>query len=311
MQFTVLGSGAGLPSKKRHTQSYILDAVDETNQYILIDAGEALQHRILHTSIKPSKVRSIFITHLHGDHIYGLPGFLSSRAHQGGEDLPLTIYGPKGLANWLDITFEISGSRLNYPLSIVEVGHKDCIEIDNFKVHVRLLDHNIDSFLYVFKENDKTGALDPDKLKGIGIEPGPLYAEIKKADVFEFNGETYRTSDFTGPDITGRKISVHGDTRVMAEPEYLSLIDRSDVIVHEATYLDGEQEKAHRYFHSEITSVLDNLKNIDYGALLITHLSNRYEDGFLNELAKELPSGVHLTHDFFEHPILRNSQENK
>lgn len=311
MQFTILGSGAGLPSKNRHTQSYVLDAVDEINQYILIDAGEALQHRILHTNIKPSKVRNIFITHLHGDHIYGLPGFLSSRAHQGGEDVPLAIYGPAGLAEWLDVTFEISGSRLNYPLSIIEVGHGDCIEMDNFKVRVYLLDHNIESFLYVFKENDKKGALDPEKLKHIGIHPGPLYADIKNSDVFEFNGETYRTSDFTGPEIKGRKIAVHGDTRVMDEAEYLALIDGSDLIIHEATYLDDEQEKAHRYFHSELTNVLDNFESIDYGALLITHLSNRYEDGFLNELSAKLPLNVHLTHDFFEHPISRNSQENK
>lgn len=306
MQFTVLGSGAGLPSKKRHTQSFVLDAVDEINQYIMIDAGEALQHRILHTGIKPSKVRNIFITHLHGDHIYGLPGFLSSRAHQGGEDLPLTVYGPPGLARWLDTTFEISGSRLNYPLKVVETAHGDCIGIDGFKVHVHLLDHNIDSFMYVFKEDDKKGALDPEKLKHIGLEPGPSYARIKNAETFEFNGETYRTADFTGPAIRGRKIAVHGDTRIITSPEYLSLLDGSDLIVHEGTYLDGEHEKAHQYFHSEITGVLDNFKNIDYGTLLITHLSNRYEDGFLDVLQEKLPSHVHITHDFFEHPISRN-----
>ncbi len=311
MLFRILGSGAGLPSKTRHTQSYVLDAVDEINQYILIDAGEALQHRILHTSIKPSKVRNIFITHLHGDHIYGLPGFLSSRAHQGGEDIPLAIYGPEGLAEWLAVTFEISGSRLNYPLRIIEVGHGDRIEIENFMIHVHMLDHNVDSFLYVFRENDKTGALDPEKLKSIGIRPGPMYAEIKNSASFLFNGKTYMTSDFTGPAIRGRKISVHGDTRVITDPEYLSLVDGSDLIVHEATYLDGEKEKAHRYFHSEITGVLDNFKNIDYGALLITHLSNRYEDEFLNKLGTELPSNVHITNDFFEHPISRNSQGNK
>lgn len=277
----------------------------------MIDAGEALQHRILHTGIKPSKVRNIFITHLHGDHIYGLPGFLSSRAHQGGEDVPLTVYGPRGLAQWLEVTFEISGSRLNYPLEIIEITHGECIEMDGFKVHVHLLDHNIDSFLYVFDENDKKGALDPEKLKRIGLEPGPAYARIKNAETFEFNGETYHTADFTGPDITGRKIAVHGDTRVITTPEYMSLLDGSDLIVHEGTYLDGEREKAHRYFHSEITDVLENFKSINYGSLLITHLSNRYEDGFLDELEAKLPSNVYITHDFFEHPISRNSQGNK
>lgn len=311
MQFTVLGSGAGLPSKKRNTQSYILDVIDESNQYILIDAGEALQHQILHTNIKPSKVKNIFITHMHGDHIYGLPGFLSSRAHQGGENLPLTIYGPKGLKEWLTVTFEISGSRLNYPLNIVEVEHNTQIEIDKFKVCVHVLDHTIDSYLYVFMEDNKKGALNTEKLKEIGIKPGPIYADIKNSSVFEYEGISYNTENFIGAEIKGRKISIHGDTRIVSDNDYLSLIDGSDLIVHEATYLDNENEKAHQYFHSEISSVLNNFNGIGYGHLLLSHLSNRYEEEFLSRLDGELPSNVYLAHDFFQLPISHNSQGSK
>ncbi|WP_462420770.1 MBL fold metallo-hydrolase [Salinicoccus sp. Marseille-QA3877] len=311
MQFTVLGSGAGLPSKKSNTQSYILDVIDEINQYILIDAGEALQHRMLHTNIKPSKVRNIFITHLHGDHIYGLPGFLSSRAHQGGEDLPLTIYGPKGLKEWLAVTFEISSSRLNYPLSIIEVEHDSQIKIDKFNISVYLLDHTIDSYLYVFIEENKKGALNTEKLKNLGIKPGPVYADIKNSSVFEYDGVSYNTEEFIGPEIKGRKISVHGDTRIVSDREYLSLIDNSDLIVHEATYLDNENEKAHQYFHSEISDVLNNFSSISYEHLLLSHLSNRYEDDYLKELKARLPSNVSLAHDFFQLPISHNSRGSK
>src|SRR5690625_3185570 len=180
MQFTVLGSGAGLPSKKRNTQSYILDLIDESNQYILIDAGEALQHQILHTNIKPSKVKNIFITHLHGDHIYGLPGFLSSRAHQGGEGKPLTIYGPKGLKEWLDVTFSVSETTLNYPIDFIEITDGDQFKIKNVDINVKRLNHNIDSFLYMFKEENQKGSLNVEKLKAEGIQPGPIYSEIKE-----------------------------------------------------------------------------------------------------------------------------------
>lgn len=311
MQFTVLGSGAGLPSKKSNTQSYILDVIDEINQYILIDAGEALQHRILHTNIKPSKVKNIFITHLHGDHIYGLPGFLSSRAHQGGENLPLTIYGPKGLEEWLTVTFEISKSRLNYPLDIIEVEHDSHIKIENFNISVYLLDHTIDSFLYVFMEENKKGALNTDKLKEIGIKPGPIYADIKNSTVFEYEGVSYNTEEFIGPEIKGRKISVHGDTRIISDNDYLSLIDNSDLIVHEATYLNGENEKAHQYFHSEISDVLNNFNNISYNHLLLSHLSNRYEDDFVSELDSDLPANVYLAHDFYQLPIPHSSRGSK
>ena len=288
-----------------------MDAIDESNQYILIDAGEALQHQILHTNIKPSKIKNIFITHMHGDHIYGLPGFLSSRAHQGGENLPLTIYGPKGLKEWLKVTFEISCSRLNYHLNIIEVEHNTQIEIDKFKVDVHLLDHTIDSYLYVFREENKKGALNTEKLKEIGIKPGPIYADIKNSSVFEYEGISYNTEDFIGPEIKGRKISIHGDTRIVSDSEYLSLIDGSDLIVHEATYLDNENEKAHQYFHSEISGVLNNFNDISYGHLLLSHLSNRYEEEFLLRLDGELPTNVYLAHDFFQLPILHNSQGSK
>lgn len=311
MQFTVLGSGAGLPSKNRHTQSYILDATDEINQYILIDAGEALQHRILHTNIKPSKVKNIFITHLHGDHIYGLPGFLSSRAHQGGENIPLTIYGPKGLKEWLTVTFEISNSRLNYPMNIIEVEHDSQFKIENFNISVYLLDHTIDSFLYVFTEEDKKGALNTDKLNEIGIKPGPIYADIKNSTIFEYEGISYNTEDFIGPSISGRKVSVHGDSRIISDSEYLSLIDNSDLIVHEATYLNNENEKAHQYFHSEISDVLNNFNNISYDHLVLSHLSNRYEEDFLTDLDSELSANVHLAHDFYQLPIPHSSRESK
>jgi len=311
MQFTVLGSGAGLPSKKSNTQSYILDVIDEINQYILIDAGEALQHQILHTNIKPSKVKNIFITHLHGDHIYGLPGFLSSRAHQGGENLPLTIYGPKGLKEWLTVTFEISGSRLNYPLNIIEVEHNSQIKVESFNISVYLLEHTIDSYLYVFTEEDKKGALNTNKLQEIGIKPGPIYADIKNSSVFEYEGISYNTADFIGPDIKGRKISVHGDTRIVSDSEYLSLVDNSDLIVHEATYLDNENEKAHQYFHSEISDVLNNFRGTRYNHLLLSHLSNRYEEVFLADIEKKLPSNVYLAHDFFQLPIPHSSRGNK
>src|SRR5699024_7997375 len=108
----------------------------------------------------------------------------------------------------------------------------------------------------------------------------------------------YETSDFLGDPIPGRKISIHGDTRVMTAPRYLSLVDGSDLIVHEATYLEGEIEKAHMYFHSEIQNVLQNFSQIDYRKILFSHISNRYNDDNIR-LIKE-PHGIHATiaHDF-------------
>lgn len=306
MKFTVLGSGAGLPSKDRNTQSFVIDCVLEYNEYILIDAGEALQHRILHTHIKPSKIKNIFITHLHGDHIFGLPGFLSSRAFQGGEGIPLKIYGPRGLREWLETTFRISESTLNYPLEIIEVEAHMKIRLNNFDVHVLPLSHGIESFGYIFKEDDKIGELQTDKLREIGLKPGPVYGEIKSAETFIVDNTVYKSADFIGETIRGRKITVHGDTRLNSDEEYLNLIRNSDLVVHEATFLKNEREKAHDYFHSEVNHVLDIFKDINYKELLIVHISSRYTDEDIKEVSALLEGRAVIAYDYFELPIPRN-----
>ena len=306
MKFTVLGSGAGLPSKDRNTQSFVIDCVLEYNEYILIDAGEALQHRILHTHIKPSKIKNIFITHLHGDHIFGLPGFLSSRAFQGGEGIPLKLYGPKGLAEWIETTFRISESTLNYPLEIIEVEPDMNIRLNNFDVRVIPLSHGIDSYAYIFKEDDKIGELQSDKLRELGIRPGPVYGEIKAGETFTHEGKVYQTSDFIGETIEGRKISVHGDTRLNSSTVYLDAIRDSDLLVHEATFLNNEKEKAHDYFHSEINHVLDVFKDVNYKQLLIVHISSRYTDEDIKQVSASIEGRAVIACDYFELPIPRN-----
>lgn len=308
MKIKILGSAAGLPSKTRHTQSFAIDLIEEINEYFLVDAGEALQHRILDTNIKPSKVTNIFITHLHGDHIFGLPGFLSSRAHQGGEGLPLTIYGPEGLKEWLEATFSLTSSHLNYPIDYVEVKHGDHFSINDFDVDVFLLEHNIDSFLYTFKEPDKKGALNKEKLISIGIKPGPRFKEIKNSDEFEHDGVKYLTNEFLGAPVPGRKLAIHGDTRVVTSSNYYQMIQDSDLIIHEATYLKREHEKAHQYFHSEIHDVLQNFSHSNYQNLILSHISNRYDEDDLKSIDNQLPDHINLASDYLEITIQRASR---
>jgi len=115
MELQFLGTGAGVPSKMRNVTSIALKLLDEINEVWLFDCGEATQQQILNTNIRPGKIKKIFITHMHGDHIFGLPGLLTSRSFQGGED-DLTLYGPKGIKNFIDTTIQASCSKLGYPL---------------------------------------------------------------------------------------------------------------------------------------------------------------------------------------------------
>lgn len=299
MKLTILGSGAGMPSKRRKTQSIILDLVTEINEYFLIDAGEALQHQLLLTNIKPRKINHIFITHLHGDHVYGLPGFLSSRAYQGGAEQDVHLYGPRGLKEWIEHTFKISGSSLNYNVHFHEIYDGMHFKIKGFDVRVKLLNHPLDSYLYVFKEPDKEGALDAEKLKSIGIKPGPIYSEIKASESFSHENIVYNTKDFLGEKVLGRKVAIHGDTRLISDSLYFELIKDSTLVVHEATFLEYESEKAYDYGHSEIHDVLKAFEPLNIKIKVFTHISNRYDEQFIEEIKAKLPSDVYIAEDFF------------
>src|SRR5690625_3258499 len=121
MKLYFLGTGAGMPSKERNVSALVLDLLQELNSMWLFDCGEATQHQILRTTIKPRKINKIFISHLHGDVIFGLPGFLSSRSFQGG-NTTLTVYGPVGLKSFIESSLTMSDTHLKYDLIIKELS---------------------------------------------------------------------------------------------------------------------------------------------------------------------------------------------
>ncbi len=173
MELIFLGTGAGIPSKERNVSAVALNLLQELNSIWLFDCGEATQHQILHTSIKPRKINKIFITHMHGDHIFGLPGLLSSRSFQGGKEL-LTVYGPSGIKNYIETSLQASGTHLTYPLAIKEIEEGQLFDDPLFTVYCKKLEHGIPSYGYRIVEKEKPGELLVEKLKSTGIQPGPI-----------------------------------------------------------------------------------------------------------------------------------------
>jgi len=304
MQLTFLGTGAGVPSKKRNVTAITLSLLQENNSVWLFDCGEATQHQILHTSIKPRKINKIFITHLHGDHIFGLPGLLSSRSFQGGED-PVYLYGPPGIQSFVETSLRVSQSHLAYPIYIKEIGEGKVLEGDQFTVYAHKLDHGIDSYGFRIEEKNKPGELLVDQLKKIGIMPGPIYKQIKENEtITAADGRVIQCKDFIGPPKKGRTVCVFGDTRY--NESHAIFAENADILVHEATFDCKSENLAYEYFHSTTVQAARLAKRANVKTLILTHISSRYQDEDTATLlteAREIFPKTYLADDFYQKTI--------
>lgn len=276
MEIEFLGTGAGAPSKSRNVSATALKLLDEINEIWLFDVGEATQHQILKTNIKPRKITKIFITHLHGDHIFGLPGFLSSRSFQNG-DAPVEIYGPVGIKEYVKASLRLSGTHLGYRIIFHEIKSErgQLFSDAHFKVEYALLDHRVPSYGYRISEAAKPGELLVDRLIAAQVPSGPIYGQLKRGeDVTLPDGRTFLSHDYVGPAIQGRIVTIFGDTRISKNHQFLA--HNADVIVHESTFAQQDREIAYQYYHSASTQVALMAKEAQAKNLILTHLSARY-----------------------------------
>ena len=286
MELQFLGTGAGVPAKMRNVTSIALKLLDERNEVWLFDCGEGTQQQILQTTVRPRKINKIFITHLHGDHIFGLPGLLSSRSFQGGEDT-LTIYGPVGIKEYVMTSLRLSESKLSYALKFVELKEDGVIfEDKTFKVIAKSLDHRITSYGYRIEEKDLPGELLIDKVRENKIPEGPIYAQLKKGKTVTLDdGRVFDGKEFIAPARPGRIITILGDTR--QTKNIYQLAKNADVLVHESTFGKEETKMAHRYYHSTSTQAATVAHKAQVKQLLLTHISARYVGNLGYQLQKE------------------------
>ena len=291
MEILFLGTGAGVPSKSRNVSSLVLKLLNELNETWLFDCGEGTQHQILKTTLKPGKVKNIFITHMHGDHIFGLPGFLSSRSFQGGDNQPITIYGPPGIEQYINASLKYSKSNLLYKVNIVELDPKGGeIQLNKgWKVKYLPLQHNVLSFGYRIEEPKSDGVLLVEKLKEYNIPNGPIFGKLKNGETVTLeDGTELDGKDFVGEAQPGKVIAIIGDTRPNANIGKLA--EEADVLVHEGTHAKGENKMANRYFHSTVEQAAQVAKQSKVKQLYLNHISSRYLGADVKQLEKDARS---------------------
>ncbi|MEQ4987212.1 ribonuclease Z [Proteus vulgaris] len=275
MELIFLGTNAGVPSKDRNVTSMVLDLQNKQKSMWMFDCGEATQHQILHTRVKLPRLNKIFITHLHGDHIFGLPGLLCSRS-MGGTEAGLTVYGPTGIKDFIETSLTLSHSYLTYPINIVEIDAAGFLfEEEGMKVSCEALSHPVPCFGYRLEEENSHGKLDALKLKTENIPTGPWLQELKQGKTITLpDGRVIDGQEYIGPEIKGRCIAIFGDTQ--PTPDALKLANNADVIVHEATFKHEMAEQANSRGHSTTVQAATLAKDANVKKLIITHISSRY-----------------------------------
>ncbi|MBS9338453.1 ribonuclease Z [Fructobacillus sp. M2-14] len=316
MELEFLGTGSGQPSKFRNVASIAMKLLDERNAVWLFDVGEATQHQILKTTIRPRKIEKIFISHLHGDHIFGLPGLLSSRSFQGADkNEPLTIYGPKGLKSFVNTALRVSETHLSYPIHFVEIEEGTIFEDDTFKVIAEPLRHRMEAWGFRVEEKPHAGELLIDKVKADNIPAGPVYGQLKAGQTVTLDdGRTVNGKDYLGPAQPGRVVAIIFDTMPTEGAKILA--KDADVLVHESTYGiskdEGKMARAHGHSTTRDAAKLAN--DMGVKKLVLTHVSARYIGPLLKKFitdANKLFSNTYVARDMdvIDVPFTKESHE--
>ncbi|EPT8919784.1 ribonuclease Z [Cronobacter dublinensis] len=285
MELTFLGISAGLPSTTRNVTAIVLNPQNNQSGLWLFDCGEATQHQMLRASANPGKIEKIFITHLHGDHIFGLPGLLCSRSMAGCET-PLDVYGPQGIKEFIETALRLSGSWTSYPLRIHEITAGTVLDDDAFTVTAFALTHPVECYGYRIEERDKPGTLDAAALKAAGVTPGPLFQQLKRGETITLdNGRTLCGADYLSAPRPGKKIAIFGDTGPTAQAA--ALARDVDLMVHETTLEAAMAEKANGRGHSTTQQAATLAREAGAKRLVMTHFSSRYDAADCQRLLAE------------------------
>lgn len=291
MRFTFLGTSAGIPTRDRNVTGLAI-SVHHPRDWYLVDCGEGTQHQLHHTRHTAARLRAIFITHVHGDHCYGLPGLIAS-AQMNGRKEPLTVCAPAGIEEMFEAVRRYTDMRLVSPVHFIRSDTPDFrYEDDDVVVDSVALSHRVPSFAYRFTEKIHDHHLDAARLEQLGVTRGPLWGELQHGRTVTLpDGRSVTPEQVIQTPRLPLRIVVGGDND---RPELLTpLLGQCDVLIHEATYTEDVLAKVGPdYQHSTAAQVARTASQQSVPHLFLTHFSQRYR------LAPA--AGVHSVQDLYD-----------
>lgn len=274
-EVTILGSGAAIPTSRRNPTSQIVVC---NERYILIDCGEGTQMQIRKFGVRFQRIQHILISHLHGDHFFGLVGLISSM-HLLGRDKGLTIYGPEGLETIVRTQLEYGDARLDFEISFVVLNGKDAgliFEDNLIEILTFPLKHRIPTNGFVIREKVKERKLISHKISGSGLQFEHMHRLKKGEDILTDEGKFFKNSDYTEDPPQSYSYAYCSDT-AYAE-KIIPHITEVDLLYHEATFIEKDIDRARATYHSTARQAAEIAKKAKVKKLIMGHLSARYED---------------------------------
>lgn len=285
-ELLVLGTSSASPTASRNPSAQLLNIAE---RYFLIDCGEATQIQLRRFKARFQAIDHIFISHLHGDHFFGLPGLLSSM-HLLGRKQALTVYGPPELKEVLDKINEVSETRLSYPVQWVFTsadGLQLLFEDDKVEVFSFPLKHRIFCTGFLFREKPLLRNIDKSKLDRLNISHADIWSLKKGMDVVNTEGRLILNAEATLDPLPPRSYAYCSDT--IPTDSTVGFVKGVDLLYHESTFLDDHEERAKKTWHSTARQAASIARKAEVKQLLLGHFSARYtqHEAFLAEAAGE------------------------
>lgn len=284
---TFIGTAASVPSASRGTSATLIARGGER---WLIDCGEGTQRQLLRSGLGLVDLDLILLTHLHGDHYFGLPGLLKTYGLRGRER-PLRVGGPRGLIHLVEQLRSVFG-RLPFPLDLEEWDPGTVCTTEGGRIVAFPTDHSVVSLGYLLEEDDRPGAFDLDAARAAGIPPGPLYGRLQRGEEITLDdGRVVKPVDVLGAARPSRRVVFSGDTRPCETT--LAAARGADLLVHEATFVEDERDRAAETGHATAAQAAALAREADVGLLALTHISTRsHPREIREEAAAEFPRVV-------------------
>jgi ribonuclease Z len=297
MRVIFLGTAGSVPTPRRNLPAILLQREGEQ---LMFDCGEGVQRQMIIAKCGFHKNMRVFITHMHGDHVLGLPGLLQTMALLNRER-KLHIYGPAGIRRFLEDIKEAVQFVLTFPVEAHEIIESGTLcDEEEYTVEAAQSDHVIPSFAYAFIEKPRPGIFHPEKAQALGVQKGPLWSSLQRGHKIKLSrGRVVKPEEVMDHPRLGRKIVYTGDTRPFKG--LARLAENANLLIHEATLDDDLAERAREDGHSTPTEAAQEARKAMAKQLVLTHISARYTDSrVLLRQAKKTFKNTVVAKDFMQ-----------